>query len=181
MTLIKGLCHRVSFQAYNFLVYCVLRVEKMTNSFGISILKSIPILLGPNTITMLKNILAIVAGIIVGGTAVALLEMWIGPLIFEYPESMIPDDPQSLATYLEEIPTGAKVIVVLAQFVGAWAASEVAGRISGGIRKTALLTGGIMVFFTIMNLFTIPHPAWMTVSMPLMAVIGVYFGAKDTD
>lgn len=109
----------------------------------------------------------------------AIIEVWLIHLIFEMPDSMIPNDPDSVAEHLGLIPLGAKGMVVLSQFAGAFVASLVAGRISLGIRKAALTAGGIMVLFTVMNLISISHPAWMSVTMPIAAVLGVLAGSKN--
>lgn len=130
---------------------------------------------------MLKNILAIIVGVIAGGAAVAFLELWLSPMLFEVPEMMDPQNPESVSAYLDEIPLGAKSIVVIAQGIGSCVATKVAVHITNGVRKTALLTGAILVFFTSMNLYNIPHPAWMGISMFVLSALGVYIGAKGTD
>jgi hypothetical protein len=130
---------------------------------------------------MIRSVLSILAGVIAGAIAVAIIEVWLIYQLFDMPESMIPNDPESVAAHLEMIPTGAKWLVVISQFVGAYVASRVAGLISKGIRMAALTAGMIILVFTIMNLFSIAHPAWMTIAMPLAAIAGLMTGSKGLD
>ncbi|NNC83430.1 MAG: hypothetical protein HKN79_07625 [Flavobacteriales bacterium] len=129
---------------------------------------------------MLRILLSILAGVFAGGIAVAILEVWLMDLLFDMPDSMIPDDPESVAAHIEIIPTGAKWLVVLAQGVGAFVATWVAARVSQDNRKAAMTAGIIICVFTVMNLFMIPHPAWMSVAMPLVAILGLVFGLRNT-
>ena len=127
-----------------------------------------------------RIILSIVAGVVLGGIAVAIIEYWLMYQLFEMPDSMIPNDPESVAAHLEQIPQGAKWLVVISQFVGALVASLVAAKISGHARKASLTAGLIMCAFTIMNLFGIPHPVWMSVAMPVGALLGAFIGSRNT-
>ncbi|NND95204.1 MAG: hypothetical protein HKN45_10080 [Flavobacteriales bacterium] len=131
--------------------------------------------------TLLRTILSILLGVIAGGIAVAIIEVWMMDKLFDMPDSMIPSDSDSVAAHLEMIPLGAKWLVVASQFVGALVASIVAGKVSGGVKKSAITAGLIILVFTVLNLFMIPHPTWMNFTMPLAAIVGFLLGSRSFD
>lgn len=107
---------------------------------------------------MMRNFLAVVAGLAAGGVTIGLLEMLghqlipPGPLD---PRSHVPVNPPS---------TAALLLVVLAwtcgAFVGGWVATRVGKTRTHG---PALAVGSFLMGGGLMNLLAIPSPAWFWV------------------
>src|SRR5262249_22209885 len=114
--------------------------------------------------------LGIAAGIIVAFVTVAIAES-IGHQIYPLPESLDPRDAAQIAAIMDDIPLGAKLVVILAWFLGALVGGYVANRIAsralaGWIVAAAVVLAGIA------NMLAIPHPIWMWaagVLLPLAA------------
>jgi hypothetical protein len=111
--------------------------------------------------TTLRNILAGVAGFVAGSIAMMLLEM-VGHERFPLPPGIDPNDPASLATNLDRIPTPAFAMVVLAWFVGPLVGVAVAGTIAPAARlRLAQVLGAVYLCAGVFNLVMIPGPVWM--------------------
>ena len=128
----------------------------------------------PNHRSPIRGIAAILAGLVVAIITVLITES-IGHMIYPPPAGLDISNPEHQAKLMESIPTGAKVAVVLAWFLGSLAGSATAiviGRkvLAGWI--VALLIGAMGVWTTQM----FPHPLWMVVGalfVPLIAVLVV--------
>ena len=129
---------------------------------------------------MIKNLLAILVGVLAGAAVIAFIEVWLMHELFEMPSSNIPDTPDSVAKYLSILPMGAKITIVTSKAIGAFTASKVASLISGRNRKSALFTGILLLVFIIGNLINIHHPVWMDFCIPAAAVVGTWIGSKNT-
>lgn len=122
----------------------------------------------------MRGIAAILAGLVVAIITVLVTES-IGHMIYPPPPGLDISKPEDQAILMDSIPTGAKVAVVVAWFLGSLtgAATAIAiGRkvLAGWI--VALLIGAMGVWTTQM----FPHPLWMVVGalfVPLIAVLVV--------
>lgn len=121
---------------------------------------------------MLKRILAVVVGVLVGGTAVWFVENWLSHVLIERADSRFPQDPELVGEYIAALPTGALWMVVLAMLIGGFVASLVARIVANGSAVSGRDAGLVMLLFTVINLIMIPHPTWMVVLMPLATIIG---------
>ena len=114
--------------------------------------------------------LGIIAGIIVMVIGVSATQ-YLGHMIDPPPAGLDIWDRESMASYMETMPTRAVAFVALAWFVGAllgaWVANAIARRaIAGWVIAVLVIVGALL------NLFTYPHPAWMWVAgigLPLLA------------
>ncbi|MFM7318170.1 MAG: hypothetical protein ACKO5E_14595 [bacterium] len=127
---------------------------------------------------MLRSILAVVAGIVAGSMIILLVES-IGHSVFPVPRGIQPDmnDRAAMIKFMEAVPLGAKVAVLLAWAMGAFASGMVATAISGR-RHSARVAGIIMLVAVLLNLMTIPHPPWMMAIGVLLPVPAALGGAK---
>ncbi|MEZ6043260.1 MAG: hypothetical protein R3C20_22415 [Planctomycetaceae bacterium] len=131
----------------------------------------------PSGRRMVKRIAATLAGLLIGGIAVGLIES-ISSAIYPPPEGFDFNNPQQLAEFAAQLPTGAFVIVLLAWCAGAFIAGFVARRLAPSRSLMppviALL---ILLAATIFNLAMIPHPIWMWIAgvvvWPLFGVAGM--------
>lgn len=112
---------------------------------------------------ILRNIVAVVAGMITGSVVIWLIEL-LGHSLYPPPEGVDPSDPESVRTIMETIQAGALWMLVLAYAVGALVAGFVAAAVSRDASKNAaLITGGVLLIFGLINLLMIPHPVWFWV------------------
>jgi hypothetical protein len=113
---------------------------------------------------MKKGTIAIIVGIIVGGLFVALgesMSYYLFPL-----ENPIPTDRSLMNDFVEnEVPLGAKVVLVMNWIVAAFTASILSTFISGRTSpKPMLASVGVLNILTLINLFIMPHPKWMWIT-----------------
>ena len=119
-----------------------------------------------------KNIVAAIVGIIVAVLVVGLVEM-AGHMLFPPPEGLDVTKPEDQARLMEVIPLGAKVAVMVAWFVGAFAGVFTARRI-GATSWPSWLVTALMIAASVYTTTLFPHPVWMTagaVLLPLAALM----------
>lgn len=109
---------------------------------------------------MLKKILAVVAGIIVGSICVWAVET-LNHVLYPYPEGMKPGDMEGFKAYIETLPFLGKFMVIIGYALGALVSGFIATKISKDGKPTAaLICGVIFLFFTIYNMTVLPTPIW---------------------
>ena len=121
---------------------------------------------------IIRAIVAIVAGVLVAGIVVGILEM-VGHLIFPPPEGIDPTNPDDQARLMEVIPLGAKIAVVVAWFAGSFVGAAVAMMIGkkafhGGV------VAGLMVAGSLATTQIFPHPMWMMVAAVLLPILAAF-------
>ena len=120
---------------------------------------------------MVKSILAVLAGVVTAFIVVALAE-GAGHAIFPPPVGLDITNPEHQARIMHEIPTGAKVAVVVAWFLGALAGAWVAIRISG-TAISGWVIGIIMAALSVWTTQLFPHPIWMVIAALVLPCVGV--------
>ncbi|HYE45204.1 MAG TPA: hypothetical protein VEA44_05460 [Caulobacter sp.] len=123
---------------------------------------------------MLRMILGIVAGLVVGMGLVYGLQM-LGHTIWPLPEGIDTRDPAQLRDLVARMPPIAVAWVAVAYGIAAFGGASLAnwiaqGRIAAGWVVTAALFG-----LTVWTLFMIPHPLWfvgLAVALYLAAGVG---------
>ncbi len=125
-----------------------------------------------------RNILAVIAGLLVGSVVNMGLIM-LSWAIYPLPEGTTPNDPEAFAAYVKSLPAAALLIVLAAHaggaFVGGFVASLIAkhsnvllGAIVGGF----FLAGGVM------NLLMLPSPLWFSIADLVSYIPSAVLGAK---
>lgn len=124
--------------------------------------------------TILKDILAVLAGVFLGAITVMGIQV-LGHALYPLPEAIDPENVNSIAAHMNEISLGAMLFVLLAWFVGAGAgvllsikAAPVRKKMSGG------LVGFIQWLMALQTLNMLPHPKWMTVAGLLAAPLATF-------
>ncbi len=123
---------------------------------------------------MLRTILAPLAGLLLGGLVVVLVEAG-GHLLFPPPEGVDLTDPASLATLRAQMPPEGLVTVLAAWFLGTFAGVWTALRVHPerarwpGYAVAALLAAGAA--YTIAAL---PHPTWFIGLAALVYVVATW-------
>ena len=132
--------------------------------------------------TILLTIVGIVAGIVAGMIVMMALHA-ASTVIYPPPEgvdfmSQDPANLEKLNAWFDTLPTGAFLLATVCHGLGCMAGAAVATLISG--RRSLLPAVVIGVFFTIggiMNLSSVPHPAWFPfVDVPVYLVLALAAG-----
>lgn len=126
---------------------------------------------------MVRNLVAVVTGIIAGGIVVAIVE-GLGHAFFPPPPGLDVTNPESLAKAMDQIPFGAKLVVLAAWALGSLTGGFMAAKL-GGSRNLllALLVGGVLLAGGAYTLVTIPHPLWMAALGLIVPLPAAWLGA----
>lgn len=112
---------------------------------------------------MLRRILAVIAGIIVGSIGIWLMER-LGHTLYPFPADLKPDNLEGFKTYVESLPFMGKFIVILGYALGALLSGFVATKVANNNQPAAaIICGVIFLFFTIYNMTVLPTPIWFWV------------------
>ncbi len=126
----------------------------------------------------MRNFLAVVGGIVLGGLLVGLI-LSISHRFYGATEEMSSYDPESIKNFLESLPIAAYVWVIIGHSVGAFVAAAIASRFTDDNHLyLGIVAAGILLLFSIINYFTmIGHPTWFMIVEPIVIVILGYLGA----
>lgn len=126
----------------------------------------------------MKNVLATIVGFIVASVTVYIFESLIGHNLFPLPETIDPMDMESIKQNMHLIPTGAKVFVVIAHFMGIVCGMLVAALISKKSMVPSYIVGALMLLATAYNLIMLPKETWFLLADGILAIIGLFIGKK---
>ena len=121
---------------------------------------------------MLRNILAVLAGLIVGNMAIMGLH-YVGIYFYPLPEEANIGDMNTIAEYVKVAPFGALLMVMLAHIGGTFIAGLAAAMLSKKMYVSYIIGG----FFTIMGirtLYLLPHPIWFNLEAILYLPAAIY-------
>ncbi|RLJ33113.1 hypothetical protein CLU97_2588 [Chryseobacterium sp. 7] len=109
---------------------------------------------------MLRRILAVLAGLIVGSICIAGVEN-IGHYLYPPPAEVGAGDMNALKIYVSEAPFMALFFIILAYALAAVASGFTASKISNNGKNTAALICGIVfLLITIYMMVSLPTPIW---------------------
>ncbi len=121
-----------------------------------------------------RKILAVVFGIVVAVVLIIAIEA-LGHAVYPVPDGLDLTDPEALQAYVMDAPIAALLFVL-----GAWlVATLVGGLLACFIAKESPLVysaiiGGLVLLGTIINLMSIPHPTWFSITA-ISAIIATIF------
>lgn len=122
-----------------------------------------------------RSVLAVIAGVVVGGLAVGLIE-GLNYVLFPPPAGLSLSDPEALGRFAASLPTTAYAIVGLAFMLGALVGGAVAGWVVGRrLVVPGIIVGVILAGSSVLNLVDPslpPHPTWMWAPALLAAPMG---------
>lgn len=123
---------------------------------------------------MIRKILAVVFGVVVAVVLIVVGEM-LGHSVYPAPPDLDVDDVEALRAYVIGAPIGASLLVM-----GAWLVATLGGGLLACIisRETPLIysaiVGGLVLVGTIINLMSIPHPLWFSITSVLGIVAMIF-------
>jgi hypothetical protein len=113
---------------------------------------------------MLRKFLAVLAGLFTAVALVALIES-LSNRIYPPPEGMDPRNAAQLEAFVQSLPVGALAMILAAWTLGTLAGALVACWIA---REKPLvfasIIGALMLAATVLNLLSIPHPDWFSIT-----------------
>ena len=111
----------------------------------------------------LRNILAVLAGIVIGSVVnMALVKL--GPSIIPVPEGVDVTDPESLKEGIHLFETRHFIFPFLAHAIGTLVGAFITALIAASHRMAfAIAIGGFFLLGGIMNLFMLPSPTWFAI------------------
>jgi len=123
---------------------------------------------------MTRNVFAVVFGVVTAVILIMVIET-MGHSVYPPASSIDFQDMQAMATYVDALPIGALLFVMLA-----WGA----GTMGGGLlacfiaRNRAMvyasIVGGMVLFATIYTLTTIPHPLWFSLTSVIAIAVATW-------
>lgn len=124
---------------------------------------------------MLRTVLAIPAGLVVGGIVISFVQIAAIALL-PLPEG-VPTDRASIQA--GDIPAVNMAFVLIAWAAGAFAGGGTAARVARRAkRRLALIVGAFFLFAGVYNMATIPSPLWFWVVGILLFLPSAHLGAK---
>ncbi|NOU45444.1 MAG: hypothetical protein HOO86_00090 [Bacteroidales bacterium] len=108
---------------------------------------------------MIRNILAILSGIVFGMLAIGIFES-IGHTLFPVPQDIMQTaENQDTEALFALISPQMLLFVLLAYLLGSFFGGLITSLISKRI-MSSIITGGVIMLGGVINLFMIPHPMW---------------------
>lgn len=127
---------------------------------------------------VVRSILAVIVGMLVAFVVIGVIEA-IGIKLYPPPRGATPTDRESLKALVASMPLAAKLCMLLAyaagSVAGGWMAALLAPRAK---RMHAMIVAALLFGAGLMNLMTIPHPAWFWVASSLIYWLGAWSGAQ---
>lgn len=109
---------------------------------------------------MWTQILAVIAGLVAGFVVVS-LAMALSSLIYKPPKDLDFQDRSAMQLYMETLPLGAFLLVLLGHALGAFSGAFVCQLIVGTPWQIGpMIIGGFFLLGGLMNLRMVPHPTW---------------------
>ena len=124
----------------------------------------------------MKNSLATIVGFIAASLTVYIFETLIGHNLFPFPEGADPSNIEWIKDHMDQIPTGGKVMVVIAHCMGIITGMFIAGLISKTSLVPAYIVGGLTLAATIATVVMLPKALWFSSSDIVLAVAGLWIG-----
>jgi hypothetical protein len=125
-----------------------------------------------------RSILAVIGGMLVAFVIIAVIEA-IGIRLYPPPAGLDPTNRESLKALVASMPLAAKLCMLVAYAAGSVAGGWVAARFAPRARMMhAMIVAALLFGAGLMNLMTIPHPAWFWVASSLIYWLGAWSGAQ---
>ncbi len=128
---------------------------------------------------MLKNIIAVILGIIGGGLMVGIIQQ-MSHRRYGSAEGISLEDIEGLTAFIETLPTEAFLFVILAHCTGAFIAGFIASKLSiNNHYVLGLIAAFALLLATLVTVFSIPgQPDWVLYLDPIATLICGWIGAK---
>ena len=123
-----------------------------------------------------RSIIAVLAGLVIAMISITVVQM-LGHQLYDSPAGLDLNDKAAIAAYMEKMPIGAMLMVLLAYVAGAFLGGLLAARLAP--RKPilhAMIIGTLLFFAGIANFVMLPHPIWFFVACVVSYFLFAYLG-----
>ena len=125
-----------------------------------------------------RSVLAVLAGAVVAGVLIAIVEA-ASSAVYPLPPGIDLHDHEAMRQHIHSLPIGAFVFVLAAWAIGSFGGSWVAARLATRARLVhGLIIGALFLLAGILNMLMIPHPWWMWVGGIVALAGSSYLGAR---
>lgn len=125
----------------------------------------------------MKSLIAVVAGVIVGGAVVFLVEA-LGSSLLSALTGIEPITAQGAAALATVRPTESLLVVVLAYVLGPMSGGYIAARLAPVKRYVhAIAVGAVQLIFGVITLALFPHPEWFWIATLVVFIPAALAGA----
>ncbi|WP_138434649.1 hypothetical protein [Winogradskyella algicola] len=124
----------------------------------------------------MRNVLATIAGFVAASATVFIIETLLGHTLFPLPEGANAMDMEWLKANMDKIPTGSKIMVVIAHFAGPIVGMYIAALISKTSMIPSYIIGGLMLLATFSNIIMLPKELWFSASDGILVIVAFLIG-----
>lgn len=125
-----------------------------------------------------RSILAVLAGLLMGGVVMAAVE-WAGYHLYPLPAGIDATDPAQLQVVMQQLPIGAWLFVLVAWFFGAVDGALLAAWLAPSRPwRYALLVVALLALAASANVLLLPHPDWFVAATPVVFIAAWLVGGK---
>jgi hypothetical protein len=127
---------------------------------------------------MSRKIVAVVLGVLVAVVLIIAIEA-LGHVVYPPPDDLDLTDTAALHAYIMDAPIAALLFVLAAWLVATLVGGTLACFIA---RETPLvyaaIVGGLVLLGTIINLMSIPHPLWFSITSVLAIIATIFLTSR---
>lgn len=125
-----------------------------------------------------RKIGAVVAGVVLAFILITVFER-LSHMVYPPPADLDMTELQEVRAYVNTLPAGALLSVLLAWLVGTFGGGLLASRIARvNFRLYTGVVGGLVLLGTAINLVMIPHPLWFSM-LSVLAIIATTYLTRE--
>lgn len=128
---------------------------------------------------MLRSVLAVVAGVVVGSVLVFAVET-VGHLLWPSRIAIDAADPEQMRRLVAATPLGAKIAVVLSWFAGALGGGVLAVLLARRWAPVAWIVAATIFCLAAANFVAVPHPLWMQAGAVVASLAAGFLAVRMT-
>lgn len=122
----------------------------------------------------IRNALAVFAGVVIGAVVISLIETF-SPQLLPTSSGLDFTNPEAFGQLMGSIPIDAKLLVLLAWFVGTVTGTYTSIRMAADSQKLiAIIMGALFLLIGVVNMATITFPLWFWCSGIVIFISGTY-------
>jgi hypothetical protein len=127
---------------------------------------------------ILRNVLALLAAAMVGSILIACIQA-VGGKLYPPPPGMNFTDRAAVEQFMATLPLPAFLIVLGSYLVGVTASAWLACKLSVTEKlRQGVMIGVLFIVASVMNLTSIPHPAWFWVANLVIVPVAAWLGLR---
>ena len=128
---------------------------------------------------MIRSIVSILTALFCAVIIIFLIE-YLSQKLYPMPEGLDYDDKEAFGDWVKSLPLTAMLFVLFGWFLGSFLGGYLVSAMDkyNAVRSTSVV-GVLLLFSTLLNLYQIPHPAWMWIGGMVAILGGTYLGHRS--